>query len=220
MLFDPFVSYESVRFTAEDGARFRDVEHPPQLDHAVPKRRLEFAAGRHCAVRALRRLEPSWTEGAITIGEQGAPAWPAGIVGAITHGHGFAAAAVARTRDALGVGVDTERVMDPSTVQEIATDVATPRELDALRADLDAVTLLTVVFSAKESLYKCLYPLVRRFFDFHDVAIVHLSPAAHTFEAELQVALGGLAPRTRLTGRFEVAEGLVHTGVVLAAPRA
>ena len=41
-------------------------------------------------------------------GERGAPQWPAGYAGSITHCAGYRAAAVARTREMLTIGVDAE----------------------------------------------------------------------------------------------------------------
>ena len=68
------------------------------LATAVEKRRREFATGRACARRALDDLgiAPS----AILPGERGAPQWPPGIVGSITHCAGYRAAAVALATDA------------------------------------------------------------------------------------------------------------------------
>lgn len=215
-LFPSFVSCECVRFAPGDEERFSAIELPAQLERAVPKRKLEFLAGRRCADRALRRLVPELSGGSIGVGADRAPVWPAGVVGAITHAEGFAAAAVARATDAAGVGLDSERVLSASALDAVSTQAATREEMVALAgARLGEAVLLTVVFSAKESLFKCLYRLVGRYFDFHDAAIVDLSERDGTFVAELRTELGGLAPGTQLGGRFAVVEGLVHTGITL-----
>jgi enterobactin synthetase component D len=217
-MFPSFVSYECLRFAPGDEERFAVIALPPQLDRAVPKRRLEFLAGRYCARVALGRLAPRWLEEPIPVGADRAPVWPAGTVGAITHADGFAAAAVARSADARGLGLDSERIVAAAAMDAVAAQAVTREELGALaRAGLSEAVLLTLVFSAKESLFKCLYPLVGRYFDFQDVAVVDVSEGGGSFTAELRTPLGGLAARTRLTGRFAVADGFVHTGLTLRA---
>ena len=78
------------------------------MANAAQKRRRDFALGRACARAALSALG----RGDAVIGrdDNGAPQWPAGVLGSITHTKGYAAALVAETHDAGGVGVDAERV--------------------------------------------------------------------------------------------------------------
>ena len=49
-------------------------------------------------------------EGPIAKADNGAPLWPAGLVGSITHTQGYAAALAARAGDFAGLGVDAERI--------------------------------------------------------------------------------------------------------------
>lgn len=213
-LFPPFVSYASAE-VGDALAPFGDAPLPPEVLRSVPRRQVEFAAGRHCARAALARLDPALASASIPIGELRAPVWPSGIVGAITHAAGFAAAAVAREADALGVGLDTERLLSGRAIEDVAAVAASPAELRALGAQGgDRARLLTIAFSAKESIYKCLFPQVRRYFDFLDVALVGVDEAAGRFTAELLVPLGGLPAGARLEGRLLVAGELVHTAMV------
>src|SRR5579859_4218997 len=71
---------------------------------AVVKRRREFGSARYCARMALGRLGVGPVP--ILPGERGAPQWPAGIAGSITHCAGYRAAVVARTGDVLTLGID------------------------------------------------------------------------------------------------------------------
>jgi enterobactin synthetase component D len=223
-LFPRCVTIECVRFAPGPGpgdeARFASVHMPVELCRAVAKRRLEFLAGRWCAEAAVRRLGPGLLKGPIPIGADRAPEWPAGVVGAITHTRGFAAAAVARVADTAGIGLDSEPVVSASVMDAVGAQVATGDEMRELaRAGLGEAVALTVLFSAKESVFKCLYRLVGRFFDFHDVAIVDVDEGALTFAAELRTALGGFAAGTKRSGRFAVVDGFVHTGITLPPSR-
>ena len=100
----------------------------------------------------------------------------------------------------------------------VATQATGRGELEALAAEgLSAEALLTLVFSAKESLFKCLYPRVGRYFDFQEARVVEVNASPHRFTIELRTPLGGLAVNTRLGGRFAIVDDLVHTSIVLAA---
>jgi enterobactin synthetase component D len=213
-----FVSYARIRFAPGDEGRFTHVAVPAALERAVAKRKLEFLAGRHCARQALEHLLDHPFAEPIPVGVDRAPVWPAGVVGAITHAAGFAAAAVARASDASGLGLDSEPIVTADAMDAVATQAASRDELDALAtAGLSAEVLLTLVFSAKESLFKCLYPRVGRYFDFQEARIVEVSASSQRFTVELLTPLGGLAANTRLGGRFALVDDLVHTGIVLAA---
>lgn len=215
-LFPRYVTIECVRFAPGDEARFASVHLPVELRRAVAKRKLEFLAGRYCAEAAVGRLGPGLLQGPIPVGIDRAPVWPPGVVGAITHARGFAAAAVARAADTAGVGLDSEPIVSAATRDEIAAQVATSEEMRLLaHAGLRDAEALTLVFSAKESLFKCLYRLAGRFFDFHDAALVELTERASTFTLELRTELGGFAAGAAISGRYVVVDGFVHTGITL-----
>jgi len=213
MLFPAFVAHETVRYEPGD-ARFSYVAIPPELSRAVASRLDAFRAGRHCARASLRRAAPE-LDADIAIRADRAPAWPRGIVGAITHTRGYAAAAVARAEDARGIGLDVEPIVDDEAMQTIAQQVAMDGELDAIRAaGLSHAAALTLVFSANESLFKCLYPIVERFFDFSAAALVEARSGAFTIE--LRDDLGSFRRGARFGGRYAVAD-LVETAVTLPA---
>ena len=62
--------------------------------HAVESRRREYAAVRSCARACLGRL--GYRRVPILPGVGGAPSWPAGVLGSMTHCAGYAAAAQSR----------------------------------------------------------------------------------------------------------------------------
>jgi enterobactin synthetase component D / holo-[acyl-carrier protein] synthase len=150
---------------------------PSELKGMVPKRRAEFLAGRAASALALARCGCA-TPHAVGRNPNGSPSWPSGFVGSITHGGGIAAAAVASKANCLGVGIDAEYLMSQSTEEEIASLVVTPGEVASAKEALPGVarsSLVTLAFSAKESLYKCLHPLVGTFFEFQDAELVKVS---------------------------------------------
>jgi 4'-phosphopantetheinyl transferase EntD len=131
---------------------------------AVPKRALEFAAGRWCAREALRRQGI----GAVPLlpDENRAPLWPGGIVGSITHTDGFCAAAVGRRDSFAGIGIDAE--LEGRVDRALWPDLFTRGEIEELerRPEPRRASLATVMFSAKESFYKAQYSIGRGWLDF------------------------------------------------------
>lgn len=145
----------------------------------LAKRQSEFLAGRIVAREALaalcgRRSYP-------TVGSDGAPEWPAGVVGSITHGQGHALAVVAARQQLRGVGLDIEALLAPARATRLAEQIHTPAELQRLQAlhDDAQAWLTTLTFSLKESLFKALYPLVQRRFYFQDAQLLEWHRCGH-----------------------------------------
>jgi len=142
------------------GAEMEDVGQPVLLPPeeellvamAADKRRRDFMLGRACARTALEQL--GHHHAVIGKAEDGAPCWPAGVVGSITHAKGYAAALVGDARQFCGIGVDAERLGG-------MTEELWPRLFDAAEcrylSNLDGAArnlAATLFFSAKESCYK------------------------------------------------------------------
>lgn len=189
---------------------------------AADKRRREFATGRHCARTALAELGVA--PAPVLRGEMGAPLWPPGIVGSITHCAGYRGAAVARARDVLTTGVDAEP--DEPLPHGVLDLVALPGERERLR-DLSAAEPGTcwdrLLFSAKESVYKAWFPLTGRWLGFHDADIT-IDAAGGTFDARLLAAAAahsgadaGGVPLAGFAGRWLAEDGLILTAVTVAA---
>ncbi|MFF4605044.1 4'-phosphopantetheinyl transferase [Streptomyces sp. NPDC001339] len=185
---------------------------------AVPKRQKEFGTVRGCARAALSRL--GIAPAPLLPGRDRAPQWPAGVVGALTHCTGYRAAAVARARDVLTIGLDAEPnepIEDPGVIDLVTL----PEE----RAQLRRLAVLEpevcwdrLMFSAKESVYKAWYPLAHRWLGFED-ALLTLDPTNATFTARLLVP----GPRvkgeelTEFSGGWLVESGLVVTAIAMPA---
>jgi 4'-phosphopantetheinyl transferase EntD len=215
-LFEPDpVCFEEVRLS--DALPPPHPQEAEQVAMAVPARRLEFAAGRHCARRALARL--SIQDFVLRNGPDRAPRWPAGVVGAITHtrralGDGYCGAVVGRTDRVVTVGLDAEPAepLARSLWARVLT-AGEKRSLDATAAET-AGYLARVVFSAKECFYKAQFALSGQFLRFHDVEIT-LDPGETTFVAALTLDAPGRLPLTYCHGRFLSIGGFVVTGIAV-----
>jgi 4'-phosphopantetheinyl transferase EntD len=181
---------------------------------AAEKRRREFTTGRACAHRAVTSLGIAPLP--ILPGEGGAPRWPAGVVGSITHCAGYRTAVAALTSGIRTIGVDTEP--DEKLPHGLLDVVSIPAERARIR-DLAArkptVSWDRLLFSAKESVYKAWFPLTRRWLGFDDANIS--INAGGTFEARLLVP-GPQVDNRQLagfTGHWLASNGLIVTAVAL-----
>ncbi|WP_394849392.1 4'-phosphopantetheinyl transferase superfamily protein [Pendulispora brunnea] len=218
-LFPAFVSQHSVTFdkdASDLGAQFPGIVLPDSLSRAVPKRKAEFLAGRFCVREVLRRIAPQHAEVPVGTGKNREPLWPEGIVGAITHTLDFASVAIAHARDARGIGLDAERPMTDENAEKLLDKIASPQEIAEMKRKTGWGTgvALTVTFSAKESVFKCLYPQVQRYFDFSDAWIEILD--GERFSARLLSTLTPTLTAGRtFEGRFEHNDVSVCTGMVV-----
>lgn len=218
---------ESVRSRAAYGDELDDAplfpEEAAHVAKAVAKRRAEYAAGRACARAALAALgsEP----GPIPRdAERGAPVWPEGVVGSITHCEGYRAAAVAHATDILTLGIDAEPHGPlPDGVLDVI--VATPLERSRLAGltEQDPKTHWDrLLFSAKETVYKAWYPFHRRMLGFKEAELLFArDPGATdrgTYTARLLIPGPLLAEGTGpdiFSGRWIVRDGFVVTAIVV-----
>ncbi len=164
------VALHGLRFDA--ASTFATLVHglPERLRTVSAKRRREFLAGRLCAAEALSRAGyagPGW------LGQDaaGLPAWPKGWSGSISHSRTAALAAACPCAMGVWLGLDIEEMGAPRDIAEIASLIAQPGELAALAALPDALAVI-LLFSAKESLYKALYPRLRTFRHFSAARLV------------------------------------------------
>jgi 4'-phosphopantetheinyl transferase EntD len=190
-----------------------EAQHPGR---AVSKRVQEFAAGRFCARRALAEL--GFVGYPLGMNSDRRPRWPADVVGSITHTDGICGAVVAERGRFRAIGLDMEIV--GRVTPEIWRTICTPEEtawLAALR-EPEQSRCAALIFSGKETFYKCQYGVTRQWLEFDDVALDQLSLGARTGRFTLRprrkIALLG-HDAVALMGRFEFRGSLVVTGMAL-----
>jgi len=149
--------------THDAGASY-GIVLPTRLREASMKRQREFLAGRYCALRALQEAGCTASTVPGVLGRS-LPDWPIGWTGSISHCNDLAIAVAAPLTSCASIGIDVEGSIDSATASEIACHVALPGEQELLLA-CDCTDAIGLLFSAKEALYKALYPHVGRFFDF------------------------------------------------------
>lgn len=174
-------------------------------------RRSEFATGRWCARHALDQVGAPQDLPLLADG-RGAPRWPAGFVGSITHTPGWTGAVAAhagRRRGIRSVGLDAETAAPlPPGVLDV---IATRRERDEHErlVTLDPATPWdTVLFTAKEATYKAWYPLTGTVLD-HDAVGVRVARDGR-FTSVARAGVGsGARPSLRVRGRWALGSRVV-----------
>jgi 4'-phosphopantetheinyl transferase EntD len=187
------------------------------IAQAVEKRRREYATVRSCARSCLGRL--GYPETPILPGVGGAPTWPTGVLGSMTHCAGYAAAAVGRLPRIRAIGIDAEP--DAPLPDGVVDLIATATERDRL-----AVTQPgpggpnwdRLLFSAKEAVYKAWFPLVGEWLD-HQEAEILIDPPGSTFTALLSHdgLINNGRPVHRLHGRWIRYRRILVTAVIVAS---
>ncbi|POZ61401.1 4'-phosphopantetheinyl transferase family protein [Chromobacterium alticapitis] len=189
---------------------------PPELSRAVRKRQLSFLGGRLCAERALAAL--GLADAAVGRMDGGAPLWPDGMLGSITH-HGEAAYVAAAPASAYAaLGMDSERLARDSAAESIRTLCCTAFERESWLGDRADTLAETLIFSAKEAGYKAIHRLAGRYVDFSEFEVRELDwqSGRLTLAPTAKSALSGLMRPFAV--RFRRAGDEVHTLVAEREP--
>ena len=186
----------TVHHVTFDPATFTDADllwlpHHAELANAGRKRKAEHLAGRIAAAHAL----PGHTVPGI--GPSGEPLWPEGVSGSITHSGTQAMAVVTCDHPAI-IGIDCETILSENEAQEIKDGVIDAQEEIVLsRSGYPFTLALTLAFSAKESLFKALFPKVQSWMGFDSTRVTQLDDKTLTLALTLQRA--GYAKATAFT---------------------
>ncbi|MER7571101.1 4'-phosphopantetheinyl transferase superfamily protein [Streptomyces sp. NPDC126514] len=218
LLPDAVVTVEA--YGEEDAEAALYPEEAAVVARAVDKRRREFAAVRLCARRAMEKLGVAAQP--LVPGERGAPRWPEGLVGSMTHCDGYCAAALVRAADLASLGIDAEP--DAPLPDGVLAAVSLPGEaqrVSRLSRERPDIPWDRLLFSAKESVYKAWFPLTGKWLDFTEADIdLYLDAPGRSgggFSAALLVPGPQVGARRVgvFEGRWTVEHGLVATAVTV-----
>ncbi|TFJ80029.1 hypothetical protein NSK_008587 [Nannochloropsis salina CCMP1776] len=170
---------------SRSAAKFPTLLHPKELDLAMTMSnldsRLAFLGGRLALRRSLRKLpQPIRIEQAVLRDEKGAPALPSHVQASISHKQDLAICLLRSVeedpnRALSNIGVDIEICQPRPSTNSIATRVLTRREQDELGGlaslGISGESELLLRFSLKESVYKAIYPFLRRYVAFQEAEV-------------------------------------------------
>jgi enterobactin synthetase component D len=169
--FAPLLQTTNLRQLAADYG----IEWPVQIGQAVPKRQAEYLAAR----LLLRRLQHQLglTPAQILPAIDRSPLWPAGQQGSVSHSGDFVLVGLGNN---VGrhLGVDLEQWLTAAQYQELAPAILSAQEQQWCLRENSHLSLsqqLTLIFAAKEALYKALYPDCRQIMEFSAARVLAIS---------------------------------------------
>lgn len=167
---------------------YLSIPFPINLTDAVDKRCAEYLAGRYAATKALFMLTQQQLP--VPANPDRSPCWPPGIIGSISHTDHHAVAMVAYDTQHAFLGIDIENWIDTAIANDIAKDILVNNEYTNLgQTGLAFNREITLIFSAKECLYKALYPSVKHFFGFDYASVKAINIATGTGIITLEQSL-------------------------------
>jgi enterobactin synthetase component D len=174
---------------------------PEQVRPAVRKRKAEYLAGRYlCRILLGERGLPTL----VANGSHRQPLWPAGWIGSVTHTYDTAVCCLASQAAVNILGIDVERWLDADAAASIAPGIVNRDEEARFVGPWPYREALTLAFSAKESLFKAVFPQVGAYFDFDCAEWIGADHAAGTFSLRIAKTLTAAIPAGRLyRGYFE-----------------
>lgn len=193
--FAPEIRFKTLKIDHTNIPKLQPEEWILLSDRATATRKAQFSFGREAAKLALRELNLT---GEISIGKGSSrePIFPSGFIGSIAHSAEVAFAAVARVSSICGIGIDLEKI-SAEIDRKIIEHIATADERGWILADGECVTeRMLAIFSAKESIYKALNPMLKRYIGFKEVNLIwnqEQSAFQITALAKLQADLANLS---------------------------
>jgi len=184
---------------------------PDALKSASKKRQADYLVGRRCARQCLLLLGQT-TEDLAYAGHAKPPSWPARVAGSISHTRGLAVSIA--TTESMLVGIDIERVLSDREAATIQHFVVNDDEWHHCPSDLSTSAFTTLVFSAKETIYKALGGLYGARLEFHSVSL--LAVGGHTLTFVANHAIGRSLPAgCSITLEYHRVDDLIETQLLL-----
>ncbi|TSH83690.1 4'-phosphopantetheinyl transferase [Pantoea sp. paga] len=175
------LEYDSKSFK-DDLFAIAGLPLPVVLSEAGVKRKSEYFAGRYCCSVLLRQHR---VHSPIVGASRGVPVWPAGWRGSLSHTRSHAIAVLVKETSGLHPGVDIEK-HNPTLLLNTSDMFTSMEEQAFLRTlSLPYSQALLLVFSAKETLFKALWPEIKGFIDFSSSYLSEVNTDRKTFTLTL-----------------------------------
>jgi len=204
----------TVQLVETEDFQHANIALPEGFANMVSKRRSEYLAGRRCARTALQQLGLTPVPD-IPAGADRSPQWPSDVAGSISHSDGIAAAVVGYKRDISHLGLDLERCIAADIYPTIQQQILIDKDRHIPHA-MRPEQFLTLLFSAKEALFKALYPDVRYIFGFEAAGLVLLAKDCLILELQQDLA-GRWAKGQQIEVHYHWQGDLVTTLVAIPA---
>lgn len=198
----------------------RSFQHwlPEKLRSVSAQRQQEFLAGRFCAVKAAEKIGLSLLS--LPQGTTREPVWPELLTGSITHTKNKAFGCISLRWHLKSIGMDAEEVISTDLFRDIASIISNESERKLLTSMTDqhkqSITR-TLIFSAKEALYKALFPLCKTYIDFLDASLLSVNFIERSFTIRLNSKNSFLKSYSNeYQGYFSLVDGTLLTVIPIS----
>jgi len=190
--------------------------YPEEQDcvtNVATKRYREFTAGRLCAREVLKKL--GIDNFPLLVGNSREPLWPPGIVGSISHCRDNCVVAAAKDVHIVNLGIDIE---DATPLEAEIRSLICRKDEEQWVIDVSEPAYsdwAKIIFSAKESVYKCLFPVTHVYLDFKEVQIA-FDIQSNQFVVDLyNRKVAKFVEPYAMIGHFYYTNEYIYTGVEL-----
>ena len=188
------ITDETTALTAEEKNKADEIKAAPRRDEFVRSRLL---------LRSTTGAKTSFLPNS-----ENAPSWPPGLCGSITHKNGHVAVCTASANIFHSIGIDSENARkDISHLQE---KICTENDLEFVKkickqSKIERGSVIALIFSAKEALFKCHFPVGKLMFWFHDAELSSIDMVTGAIELKVLVETSPLTKTGQVTrGRFHL----------------
>lgn len=188
-----------------------NVNFPSSLSKAVDSRKAEYLIGRYLAQSILKDFGLPYED--IRIGRNRSPIWPSGICGSISHTSDMVMCAISNSKSTRFLGIDIESPICPSIADSISQQVLRKDECPIVfNCGLTFELVVSLAFSAKETLFKAIYKDVGHYFGFEAARITQLSVSTRTLFMTLTENLSAeLIKGREFSCQWDYIEGTLFT---------
>lgn len=165
-----------------------DLKVLPEVMNFHPKRREEFLLGRILLKKAFKNYF-NLNIADFPIDKSRMPIAPLGFVISISHDADEVMVAISKINISIGIDLENIGRIKPSLESQI---LSKEEDVDFLikESSLNRDEVLTLVFSAKETLFKALYPLVKEYFGFEKASLLSIDTHLRTYKIKINSDLG------------------------------
>lgn len=205
-----YCHFDKAKYVDEYYSAF-NVSFPSTLSKAVGSRKAEYLTGRYLAKKILKDFGLSFVD--IGIGRHRNPVWPSGICGSISHTSDMVMCAISNSVSTRYIGIDIELPICRSTADAISQQVLRKDEFPiVLNCGLTFELVVSLTFSAKETLFKAIHKDVGYYFGFEAARITQFSVSTRTLFMTLTEDLSpGLVKGREFTCQWDYLEGVLFT---------
>lgn len=181
-----FLSARKDEFSRPDlQSELKDLLFPPEVLNFHPKRKEEFLLGRMLLKKAFKEFFQLNVRD-FPIEKSRRAVAPEGFSLSITHDHDEVMVVISKLNSSVGIDLETIGRIKPAMEKQILS--ASDQLLELMdQSKLSRDEVLALIFSAKESFYKVLYPKVQKYFGFEKAYLV--SVEFHENGGKFEIAL-------------------------------